>query len=362
MPVVANDSYGHYNRRMMDLNPLKSEQLGKAPAEFGFLSQPRLLINLIRIGQLTILLLTFTLLLAGCRTETSAQPTRVPSAPSLTPTFESAPEQTTVQMTVPTTFTPESTTEFISPTPANLPSRTPRPTQTIWPTHTPTSTATRTPRPTAVPINTPIPQPTTAAVSDVNQLPNSSFEEGWYHINGIPELQVANQWTLEWDEGYNPLDPDPWNEFVRPESRVLGGNQLPADEHQLFIWDGNYTVKIFKQTGATSFRFFTNVYLQPGTYLFEINVFPDMIDGYTENGTKIWAPDPLSAEFQFIAGDTVSQWVFPVFGQRSAYQHAFQVYSAGQIRVGVAFRGRWAIENNGWFLDKWSLRQLSTQP
>ena len=140
---------------------------------------------------------------------------------------------------------------------------------------------------------------------------------------------------------------------------MISGDFLPADEHSLFIWDGNYTVKIFKQTGALSFRLFTDVYLEPGSYVFEINAFPDMIDGYTANGSKIWAPDPLSAELQFLVGDYAGGWIFPVFGQRNTFQHAFQVGAPGFHRIGVAFRGRWAIENNGWFLDDWSLRQLS---
>ncbi len=296
---------------------------------------------------------------AGCRPESPVQPTKAASAPTLTATTIVIPEETRVQLTVPATFTPGAIEELSSPTPANLPSRTVKPTQTPWPTNTPTSTATRTPRPTAAPVDTPVPQPTTIAVAGINVLPNPSFEEGWYHINGIPELQVANQWTLEWDTGSNPLDPDPWNDFVRPESRVFNGAFLPADEHQLFIWDGSYTVKIFKQTGALSFRLVTDVYLEPGSYLFEINVFPDMIDGYTANGTKIWAPDPLSAELQFIAGNSVGNWIFPIIGQRNSYQHAFQVPTAGFYRIGVGFRGRWAIENNGWFMDDWSLRQLS---
>lgn len=171
---------------------------------------------------------------------------------------------------------------------------------------------------------------------------------------------MANHWSLEWDIGYNPLDSDPWNRFVRPESRVLSTDFLPPHEHALFIWDGQQTVKIFKQTGAISFRLFTNVYLEPGSYLFEINVFPDMIAGYTSSGDKIWAPDPLSGELRIFAADTVGNWIFPPFGERNSFRHAFQVNTAGQVRVGVAFRGRWAIENNGWFMDNWSLRQLST--
>jgi hypothetical protein len=308
------------------------------------------------------LLIVLVIMLGGCQTKTPAIPSRVIAAPTLTSVPTSTPIPQFVLNTVPATFTAEATTGFTSPTPAKLPSSTPRPTNTAWPTDAPTSTITQTPSPVPVASETPAPSPTIAAVSGINLLPNPSFEGGWYHINDIPELQVPNHWTLEWDVGENPFDPDPWNAFVRPESRVLNGDFLPPDEHDLFIWDGEYTAKIFKRTGALSFRLFTNVNLEPGTYQFEINVFPDMVDAYTELGEKIWAPDPLSAELRFLTGDTVGNWIFPSFGERNTYRHAFQINSSGQYRVGVAFLGRWAILNNGWFLDDWSLRQLSAEP
>jgi hypothetical protein len=244
---------------------------------------------------------------------------------------------------------------LVSPTADQLPSRTPNPTQTVWPTITltPSETPTSTPTPTetATPTSTPIP-------IGQNLLPNSSFEEGWYHINNIPELQVPNQWNLEWESGNNPLDPDPWNAFVRPESRVLNFDFLPEREHELFIWDGSHTVKIFKGEGAISFRLSTFVFLQPGTYVFETNVFPDLIVGYTEGGGKIYADDPLAGEIQFIVDVPATTWFSPHIGRRSTYGHTFIIDNARLVRIGLAARGRWAIENNGWFMDDWSLIQV----
>jgi LysM repeat protein len=208
--------------------------------------------------------------------------------------------------------------------------------------------------------STPTPPPPPPQIqTGVNLLPNRSFEEGWYHFGGIPELQVPTRWNLEWDEGHNPLDSDAWNRYVRPESRLLNAAFLPAHEQGLFIWDGAYTLKIFKGNGAISFRLLTDVYLEPGTYRLTINAFPDMVDGYTVGGSKIWAPDPLSGEVRFIVGSSGSGWILPNFGQRNTLQHTFTVTSAGTVRLGAAFRGRWAILNNGWFLDDWSLHRLS---
>jgi hypothetical protein len=297
------------------------------------------------------------LLLAACRQEGTPfdwrQPLLVPTVvielgaeaagAELPLTWTPAPNAVDEPVTGPyPTFTPRPTQ-----TAAVFPSRTPRPSATFTPSATPEATATSPPTASPTP-----PPPATAAP---NLLPNASFEEGWYHIGNIPELQVASQWALEWDEGPNDLDPDPWNAWVRPEARVLGTNQLPAGEHSLFIWDGEQTVKIFKGRGAISFRFFTDVNLEPGTYIFTTYIFPDLVDGYTSNGTKIWAPDPLSGEVRFIIGNTTTGWVLPTFGRRNTLTHVFTVDAAQTMRIGLAVRGRWAIENNGWFMDNWSL-------
>lgn len=231
-------------------------------------------------------------------------------------------------------------------TPGFFPTRTPRPSPTAEASATSPATDTPTPTETAT-----IPPPL-----GENLLPNPSFEEGWYHINGVPELQVPNRWQLDWEEGENPLDfePAPW---VRPEIRVLPTDFLPEDEHELFIWDGVQTVKIFKGQGAISFRLTTSVHLEPGSYLLEIHVFPDLVDEY-EGGEKVWAPDPLSGEVRLLAGDGDTDWMLPRFGQKNTFTHAFSVPAPGEYRVGAAMRGRWAILNNGWFMDDWSLVRI----
>ncbi|RMG94947.1 MAG: hypothetical protein D6706_12950, partial [Chloroflexi bacterium] len=197
------------------------------------------------------------------------------------------------------------------------------------------------------------PQP----VPSANLLPNPSFEEGWYNQNGIPELQLPNGWIFEYDEGPNPFDSAPWSAFVRPETRVLPDFQLPPQDRATFIWDGQYTIKMFKGNGAISFRLMTDVALQPGTYLFEINVFPDLVSEW-RNGQKIWAPDPYSGEIRFIIGSGGSDWILPAFGQKNTLTHTFTISEPQTIRIGVAIRGRYALANNGWFMDDWGLFRI----
>ncbi|MCI0579702.1 MAG: hypothetical protein L0331_26355 [Chloroflexi bacterium] len=296
-------------------------------------------------------LLLIVLILAACQAGQPDLPTPAAAVPTALPAAARPLEP------LPLTWTPGAVPAPTQPAWTGLPSQTPRPEDTPWPTRTPppaTGTNTPTPPATALPGFTPPPTP----AAGPNLLPNPSFEEGWYNVNNIPELQVANSWILEWDEGDNPLDPDPWNAFVRPESRILSGDFLPPAEHELFIWDGEYTVKIFKGTGAVSYRLLTDVTLEPGRYLFEINFFPDLVVGYTPGGNKIWAPDPLSGEVQFIVNGTAGNWIYPRFGQKNTLVHLFEVPARQSVRLGAAFRGRWAILNNGWFIDDWSLRQL----
>jgi hypothetical protein len=306
------------------------------------------------------LILLATIILAGCQDEPVELPTQVAALPSLTPAAAASPVAKATA-TVPPTWTVEGGGPPPSPTPGSQSTFTPRPSNTPFTPFTPTSTATPVPSETPELPPTLTPSPTAPPMGTENLLPNPSFEEGWYHANGVPELQVPNGWQLQWDEGRNWLDSDPWNNFVRPEARVLTSDFLPADERDIFIWDGDQTVKIFKREGSLSFRLTTVVDLEPGSYLFTIRVFPDMVDDYDDAGGKIWAPDQLSAQVRFFMDPPSSEWHFPRFGEKNEYQFAFHVSEFQAVRIGVHFVGRWAILNNGWFLDDWSLIQLSPE-
>jgi hypothetical protein len=306
-------------------------------------------------------LLALTLLvafaLAGCQEE----PPELPTQAAALPTFSALAATTVVQptATVPPTWTLEGGQPPAVSLPAGGPTITPRPSNTPFTPFTPTSTATSTPSATPVLPPTLTPSPTTPPVTTENLLPNPSFEDGWYNQGGVAELQLPISWQLQWDEGPNWLDSEPWNVFVRPESRVLTSDFLPPNERELFIWDGDMTLKIFKREGALSFRLTTLIDLEPGSYLFTIHVFPDMVEDYTEAGGKIWAHDALSAQLRFIMDPPSAEWHFPAFGQKNEFQYAFYVYEPRVVRIGVHFVGRWAILNNGWFMDDWSLVQMA---
>jgi len=206
-------------------------------------------------------------------------------------------------------------------------------------------------------------------VQSGNLLLNPSFEEGWYHPNDIPELQIPNQWRFSWEEGDNPLvdmKNEPWNAWVRPEVRVMPCILLPPHECDIFIWGEPeeppyymYTVKIFKGWGSINFDLVTDVWLEPGMYLLEISFYPDLVHDYI-GSEKVFAPDPLSGEFHFIIGEGEYDWWLPAFGQKNTVYKLFTVEEAGWVTVGAAMRGRWALENNGWFMDDWRLVRVGS--
>ncbi|MEM7112019.1 MAG: LysM peptidoglycan-binding domain-containing protein [Chloroflexota bacterium] len=205
----------------------------------------------------------------------------------------------------------------------------------------------------APPSNDPAPPP---VASGSNLLANGSFEAGWYHPNGIPELQVPEHWQLEWDEGATGFGLEPWDIFVRPETRVLPANFLPPHEHSLFIWDGEQTVKIFKGRGPVSFRLLTNVQLAPGTYQFAISLFPDLVKE-VQGGQKVWA-DNGAGEMQFIVNGQRQGWQTTTVGQRNTITHTFSINQAQTVSLGIGVRGKYAILNNGWFMDDWRLQKV----
>ena len=292
----------------------------------------------------------------------TSEPTDLPDTPTMAPTIR--PTETLTA--VPTEPPPD--------TPTPRPSATPRP-PTATPEDTPTPEDTATPEntPTAEPTHTPTTRPTTAATRPPataapptlspnptlgdNLLPNPSFEEGHYLQNNVAELQVPNGWRVDYQEGPTGYGGQTWDVYVRPETRVLSQAFLPESEHSLYIFNGSQTVKIFKDAGAISVRLMTDIDLQPGTYVLEGNFYSDVFESYS-NGQKYGPSDPNAGETMLFAGGTGTGWVANSYLARNQLKHTFTINTAQRMTVGMGFRGRYAIQNNGWFVDDLSLRRL----
>lgn len=195
------------------------------------------------------------------------------------------------------------------------------------------------------------------AVAGPNLLPNPSFEGDWYFYL-YNELQIPDNWQLLTDEGPNTLEPGSGGVFNRPEVRVVPSKDLPPAERSSFIFQGDKTVKAFKGGAPTSFSMFTDVSLPPGAYRLTINFFPDAVAGY-DNQRKTYATDPLAAEMRVIHNNGGTGWQTTQIGQRNTVTYDFTVEEGGPTRLGAGFRNRFALANNGWFIDGWSLEALS---
>ncbi|MFO7536846.1 MAG: LysM peptidoglycan-binding domain-containing protein [Chloroflexota bacterium] len=196
-------------------------------------------------------------------------------------------------------------------------------------------------------------------VQGPNLLPNPSFEGDWYFYL-YNELQIPDGWQLTTDEGPVNLEPGAPGNFFRPEVRVVPRPDLPAHEQNLFIFDGDKTVKAFKGGAPTSFSLFTDLVLQPGSYRLTVRYFPDTVAGYSGN-QKIFAGDPLAAEVRIIHNNGGTGWQGSNIGQHNTRTYDFTVTEAGTVRLGASFRNRFVMANNGWFIDHWSLYALSEQ-
>lgn len=316
-------------------------------------------------------MLIFLFFVAGCSSPEEdnqadeAQPTAAVIAQA-TATLAALPTIPPTDTLIPHTDTPEPTaTNTVQPTETNTPRPTPTNTLEPSPTNTPTPspTATLTP-PTeaspAQPTSPPPPaQPTTSSdpVLGPNLIPNGSFEEGHYNQDGVAELQVPVKWRVAWDEGPTGIGEAAWDVYVRPEVVVISTANLPPEEHSLYIFNGQHTVKIFKGQGAVSVRLMTDVTLEPGTYIVESKMFADIVERW-ENGVKVWAQDPYAAEFRFLVGDGGTFWQPQRFGQINVNNYTFEVNETKTITIALAMRGRYAIANNGWFIDDLSLRRI----
>jgi hypothetical protein len=316
--------------------------------------------------------------LTGCGGEEPAPPAVVeatatdvsPTEPALPATWTPIPAVVIVEITAPPTQPPPATSTpppTATEPPATATSEEEQteelaPTETASPQPTTASTAAATTvRATVAPA-----QPTSPSAPPtlppnptlgVNLLPNPSFEEGHYNQNGIPELQLPNGWRLEYREDATGFGGQAWDVYVRPETRVLPSRFLPPEEHGLYIFDGDSTVKIFKGNGAINAHLLTELDLQRGTYVMEGNFFSDVFEGFVDR-QKVPPLDPSAGEATLFAGSTGTGWVPNNYLAKNTISHTFTLDSDQRITVGIGFRGRYALANNGWFVDNLSLRQI----
>ncbi len=192
---------------------------------------------------------------------------------------------------------------------------------------------------------------------------NGSFENGWTDDSN---RQIPTGWNFWYSESTpNPHDPNPFSKFGAPELRVLtvGPGQLPEHERDLFILDGDYTLKIFRGMGSWYGGLSQVVTLDKGKYQFTANIFGDLIKGHDSSG-KIWADDPQGRDGLFSFGiddHWISEPRVIVPGEWNEFLEGWYDLE-GDVKLQIAIMCPFPLKNAGVFLDKFSLVKLDDPP
>ena len=213
--------------------------------------------------------------------------------------------------------------------------------------------------------------PTPTPLPDNNLLTNASFElpaEPFKMRDGTVkyELNVPAGWGLLVDDNVeNGISGGSGSPFVFPEMQpwkqsqmsecINGANSAPICS----IFSGETALKVFKGGLPIRFALFDELFLQPGVYEFKVHFFADAV-AYYDQDQKIWSP-PGGADIQLcIDGGEYPHmdWESVEIGINNYRLIQFVVPVARDVTVYAKFRNILDLNNNGWFLDNWSLKQI----
>jgi len=195
-----------------------------------------------------------------------------------------------------------------------------------------------------------------------NLLQNPSFDGGWTSPPGDSN-QIPNFWAFWYasPDLPNPYDPAEHSKWIKPELVHRNRGQLPPYEWPLFFWDdGEWTLKLFKDSGSIWTRLTQSVELEPGRYRLTINFYSDT---YIWDGEqKVEPPDPNTGLVRLICEDTEEWRTMKPFIERESFSREFNVSFAHFVSVGAEFMFPFPVSNNGIFADGWLLERIGDLP
>lgn len=202
-----------------------------------------------------------------------------------------------------------------------------------------------------------------------NLFRNGSFEFGTHQPGSRLELNIPNDWLFAYAPHTtpNPHDPADHAKFVMPEVRVLDRSDLPEHEHDLFILDGDHTLKIFKRSGSWWATMYQVSDLIAGTYRATVRIFGDLVQNY-DGDRKVWADDPAGRDglLRFwIPGQCLAQpeadtqWLPIKPGEWNTFNQNLTV-KTGTTSIGIDIMCPFPLINNCIFADKWELNLVQT--
>jgi hypothetical protein len=188
---------------------------------------------------------------------------------------------------------------------------------------------------------------------DDNLLKNASFE-GPATQNGDVQVPIEWSWWNADSSTTNPHDPNPWSEFVTPDSFV--------EENSMAI-DGVKVTRITKNNGAWYARLSQPVSLQPGKYFFTTNIFANLVKGFNEDESPIWADDPEGRDGMILLAtppDTFG-WISLKAGTWNNISAQFD-HDGTPGEVALEMMLPFALPVNELILDKFSVTLVSEPP
>jgi hypothetical protein len=204
----------------------------------------------------------------------------------------------------------------------------------------------------------PVDPPNGEPLPMTNLLKNPSFENGWTDATAFPGHIPA-----EWDEVvylFGDEFPNPYGQpYKNGEAVKKHKGNLPPAEQSVFVWDGDWTYKIFG--GGTKSFWFEMTQDFPaaaGTYRLTTPVW---VDHYHWKGYKDYNVDPNQAQIAvWVNGDDARPWTSLKSGQKHDVVTEFS-HPGGALVVTVGLRSNWDINGNFW-LDGLSLVAVTEPP
>ena len=209
--------------------------------------------------------------------------------------------------------------------------------------------------------------PTPTPTPEVNLLINPSFELGvepFTERNNAfikHELNVPSGWHLMVDDNIDNIHSD-GSPFVFPEMQPWRADQMSECTEGRYesicdVFVEEHALKVFKGGLPIRFAMFQDVFLPEGVYTFRVHFFADTV-AYYEGNQKVWG-QPGAAEIQLcIDGGEYNHldWEPVEIGINSVREVEFIVPTSRTVTIYAKFRNTQDLNNNGWFLDDWTLQ------
>ena len=190
-------------------------------------------------------------------------------------------------------------------------------------------------------------------------LKNTSFEDGWLDSDKYSTTQNPAYWTVEWNTGSEFPNPHSQYHYEMGECVHKSKAMLPPSERDVFVWDGDWTLKTF--AGGRNFwvRLKQAPTLEAGSYLLTVPIWCDCYRSGTQG--KDYDVEPHQAEVRLkVAGVWVGDWSYLVAGRLNTRTFEFQ-HPGGIAEIAIHARCNWPINNNLWW-DGLSLDRLDVVP